>query len=155
MMVTSSTSPVAPSASRFCSAAKFGSKRRLKPIISGMPAFSTRASVSLMRAELEVDRLLAEHALPAAAAWSMRSAWVSVGVPISTASIALSARISSSVRTGAPVAADSALAPSGNGSAIAASLARVDARDGPAVDLADAARAEQPDGNHARYLSLE
>ena len=79
-MVTSSTSPAAPSASRFCSAAKFGSKRRLKPIISGMPAFSTRASVFSMRAELRSTGFSQSTALPAFAAVSMKSAWVSVGV---------------------------------------------------------------------------
>ena len=91
-------------------------------------------------------------ALPAAAACSMRSAWVSVGVPISTASIVLSAMISSSRRTGAPVSADSALAPSGIASAIGASLGAARSRDGPAVDLADTAGPEERDRNHRRVL---
>ena len=70
-MVTSSTLPAAPSASRFCRAAKFGSKRRLKPIISATPAFSTRSSVCLMRAELMSTGFSQNTALPACAAASM------------------------------------------------------------------------------------
>ena len=48
-----------------------------------------------MRSELRSTGFSQNTALPAAAARSMRSAWVSVGVPISTASMSWSAMISS------------------------------------------------------------
>ena len=49
-------------------AAKFGSKRRLKPIISGVPAFSTTAEAGLDARRSKIDRLLAEHRLAGAGA---------------------------------------------------------------------------------------
>ena len=105
MMVTISTRPTAPAESRFFSAAKFGSKRRLKPIISGVPAASTtfrQASIRLASSETGFSQ---STALPARAPFSMKSAWVSVEVAIRMASMSRSAMISSALVAAAPVAA--------------------------------------------------
>ena len=64
MIVTISTLPISPAATRRFTAAKLGSKRRLKPIISGVPAASHDARGRRGCApSVEVDRLLAEHGL--------------------------------------------------------------------------------------------
>ena len=90
--------------------AKFGSKRRLKPIISGVPAFSTTREAGL-DARRSTDRPAFRRTPPCRprAPRSIRSAWVSVGVQIRMASMSERSTISSSVATSAPVAAASAL----------------------------------------------
>ena len=60
-----------------------------------------------MRADSRLTGFSQKTALPALTARSMRSAWVSVGVQMATASIALSSMIASIVATLAPVAAAS------------------------------------------------
>ena len=83
---------------------KFGSKRRLKPIISG--AFSARTT-SRQRRTRSTERSIGfsqKIALPALAACSIMSACRSVGVVISTASMSLAAMIASTLRTSAPCA---------------------------------------------------
>jgi hypothetical protein len=62
--------------------------------------------------------------LPAFAACSIRSAWVKVGVQISTAPIVLSAMIASIEATPAPNASAALAAAVASGSATAASFAR-------------------------------
>ncbi len=109
-----------------------------------------------MRAELEVDRLLAEHGLACTcAALSMKSAWVSVGVPIRMASIFLSARISSGVLTGGAGRRRQRLGALRKGSAMAASFARDEAAMLRPVHLADAAAllSSSPDRNHVVFPS--
>ena len=77
-----------------------------------------------MRADSRLTGFSQKTALPAFTARSMRSAWVSVGVQMATAAIALSSMIASIVATLAPVAAASASAALASASAIAASVAR-------------------------------
>ena len=66
--MTISTLPIAPLAMRAFSAAKFGSKRRLKPIISGVPAASTTFRQRSTRFEARSTGFSQNTALPAFAA---------------------------------------------------------------------------------------
>ncbi len=111
MIGTSSTAPIAPSAIRRFSAAKFGSNRRLKPIISGVPACSTTARQVRMRSEDEVHRLLAERSLAGSQphARSGRHGWWSACRSAPRRHRAPST-LSSRLRTAAPVSAASASA---------------------------------------------
>ena len=133
-----------------CTAAKLGSKRRLKPIISGFPASFTTARQARMRSEREIDRLLAEHGLAARAARSMRSACVSVGVQISDGVDVLVG--DDRIDVCDPGAR-------GCGEALGGFRQRVRhrnelgsrvGRDIAAVNAADAAGAEKSDANHGR-----
>ena len=106
-----------------------------------------------MRVGVEVDRLLAEHRLAGLAACSMKSAWVSVGVPISIASIVLSR--DDLVERPRPARRSPPAAPwrrPVSASAIADQLRPRRGGDVPAVDLADAAGAEQPESKHVAFL---
>ena len=77
-----------PSRRASCSAEKFGSKRRLKPIISGLPARLDHLAGSSRRAwRRGRPASRRSTALPALTPASIRSACVSVGVPISIASM--------------------------------------------------------------------
>ena len=62
IIVSNSTWPIRPSRIWRSSRAKFGSKRRLKPTISGTP-HPRAAAASLGAATIEVERLFAEHRL--------------------------------------------------------------------------------------------
>ena len=79
--------------------AKCGSKRRLKPTISLPPAARTTSRQARMRAALRSTGFSQNTALPARAARSIRSAWVSVGVQITTASMSGAATIASTEPT--------------------------------------------------------
>ena len=76
-----------------------------------------------MRAASRSTGFSQNTALPAETACSIRSAWVSVGVQISTASMAASARIASALVALAPEAAASEVAASGIASVTATSWA--------------------------------
>jgi hypothetical protein len=69
--VTISTLPIAPWSIRCLRAAKFGSKRRLKPIISGIPAASTAFRQVSTLAEARSTGFSQSTALPERAAASM------------------------------------------------------------------------------------
>ena len=74
-----------------------GAKRRLKPTISVAFVWRTTFRQSFTRASDRSIGFSQKIALPARAKRSIRSAWVSVGVQITTASISLSASIASIV----------------------------------------------------------
>ena len=101
-MVTISTLPTAPSSIAFFTAMKCGSKRRLKPTISAASALSTVARHASTRFTSRSIGFSQKIALPARAKRSIRSAWVSVGVQITTASMSDAFSISSIERTSAP-----------------------------------------------------
>ena len=117
MMVTSSTSPISLSSRRFLRAPKFGSNRRLKPIISGTPAFSTTGRQASMRSTDSDTGFSQRIGFPACAAASMRSAWVSIGVQMRMASTSLAPITASTAATLAPTLEASASAASGSASA--------------------------------------
>ena len=62
-IVTISTAPISPARRRRASAEKLGSKRRLKPIMSGCAARRDHLQAFANPARVEVDRLLAEDRL--------------------------------------------------------------------------------------------
>ena len=100
--ITISTLPIRPASIASLSARKSGSKRRLKPIISVAPVSSTTSS---RPARVRSDRSTGfsqKMALPARAKRSIRSAWVSVGVQMTTASMSPDAARSSILRTSPP-----------------------------------------------------
>jgi hypothetical protein len=123
MMLTISISPASPWRSRFSNAAKFGSKRRLKPIIRGLPVFSTVARQRRIRSESRSTGFSQNTALPAVTAASIRSACVSVGVQIRMASMPASPMIACASATFAPAACASEDAASVEASATATSRA--------------------------------
>ena len=153
--MTISTLPMAPFATRFFSAEKFGSKRRLKPIISGVPAASTTFRHFSTRLEARSTGFSQNTALPAFAPASIRSACVSVGVPIRIASMSPAATIAFGVahlragrlgerRRGLPVdVGDRDQRRVRRGGDVAP------------VDLADAPGAEQPETKHAFPPTIE
>ena len=102
VMLTISTAPTAPSSIALRTARKCGSKRRLKPTISAAPVSSTTRRQALTRATSRSIGFSQKIALPARAKRSIRSAWVSVGVQITTASTSPAASIASIDRTSAP-----------------------------------------------------
>ena len=123
MMVTISIAPASPAARRRFRLAKLGSKRRLKPIINGVPAFATTARQARIRSDERSTGFSQKTALPARAPASIRSECMSVGVPTRMASIPASAMISSMLATRAPVSSASACAAWGRASATATSSA--------------------------------
>lgn len=110
VMTSVSGLPISPSCSRRLSAAKLGSKRRLKPIMQGRPLAATSRAQARARSRLRSTGFSQNTALPCRTARSIRSAWVSVLVQISTASMAGSARMASICATRAPVLAASSAA---------------------------------------------
>ena len=87
--------PISPLATACRTRMKFESKRRLNPTCSCTPALSTAASELSIFSRLSDTGFSQKMCLPACAAFTIRSACVSVEVQISTASILLSAKISS------------------------------------------------------------
>ena len=120
----------------------------MKPIISGVPAASTTLMQRSTRFEASATGFSQNTALPALAPASIRSACVSVGVPIRIASMSPAAMIALASRTSAPVALASlrrrALVDVGE-----RDQGRVGrGRDVLAMDLADAPGAEQTETKH-------
>ena len=113
--------PISPLTTAWRTRAKLASKRRLKPICSFTPACSTAASARSIWPRLWAIGFSQKMCLPACAAWTMRSAWVSVEEQIRTASISGFAKISSldSATVGIPQRAANACAASRLTSAIA------------------------------------
>ena len=110
MMVASSTVPMSPLRMRFSSAAKFGSKRRLKPIIKFDLFFSTTLrQLNILSTDNDTG-FSQRMALPAFDAASIRSACVPVGVAIRIASTSFDAMISSTLAVFAPTVAARSLA---------------------------------------------
>src|SRR3954453_12460822 len=98
-------SPSSPAATAARTAAWAGSKRRLKPIWNGTPAASTAAIARSTSSRSSETGFSQKIALPAPAAATMRSAWVSVLVQIATASTAGDPSTSSTeAATGTPSA---------------------------------------------------
>ena len=143
MIVRISRLPIAPAATRACSAAKLGSNRLLKPTMSVAFRLSTTSRQRLMRSALRSIGFSQKIALPAFAARSIRSACRSVGVPMMTASISLAwRRRRRSPPTFAPVASASAFAAALSGSAIRTTWLSLLRRDVARMDFADAAGPE-------------
>ena len=71
--------PISPRSAAVFSAAKFGSKRRLKPIITGRPVAPATFWQACARARLRSTGFSQRTALPAFVAASIRSEWVLVG----------------------------------------------------------------------------
>ena len=141
--MTISTSPMRPSSMAAFSAMKSGSKRRLKPTIRVAPLASTTFRQACTRADDRSTGFSQNTALPALANCSIRSAWVSVGVQITTASMSAAAAIvvdacGSRSRKVACTAFAARLDRVGDGDEAGAG----DRADGAGVDLADAAGAE-------------
>jgi hypothetical protein len=105
-------------------AEKLGSKRLLKPIMSLAPVSSTTFRQASVRCESRLTGFSQKIALPPRAARSMRSAWVSVGVQMTTTSMSAAEMISSTLATSAPVASATSRAAWGFASATAESRAR-------------------------------
>ena len=95
MMVSCSMSPILPASTAAPAAAKLGSKRRLKPNMTGTVTASSSAwaaSTSFMSRAIGFSHSTALPALAAASRWGMCSG---VGEPTMTASISGSAKTSS------------------------------------------------------------
>jgi hypothetical protein len=126
-------------------ALKFGSKRRLKPTISSAPVSSTTARQSRTRCTSRSIGFSQKIALPARAACSIRSECMSVGVVMNTALMSSDAMISSIERTCAPWCGE-LLGGSRDGVGDGGERDARCRRDRGGVHLADAAGAEQSDG---------
>ena len=155
MMVTISVAPMAPWSRRAFSAAKFGSKRRLKPIISGMPAASTTFRQDAIRFASRSTGFSQKTAFLVAAHFSMRSACVSVGVPISTASMSFAGDDlgDGAHRRAGLLGERLGRGRVGVGERDQLRIRRL--RDVAAVNLADAPRAEQAKADHCLLLHVE
>ncbi len=144
----SSLLPISPRSAADLSAAKLGSKRRLKPIITGRPVAPATFWHARALARLRSTGFSHRTAFPALVAASIRSEWVLVEVAMRTASIEASAMIASLLRVSAPYSAASFAAASldiGNSDQLAARIGR----DSLGVDMADAAGAEKTNFEHA------
>ena len=127
------------------SVAKLGSKRRLKPIMSAVPVSSTTRRQARVRSASRLTGFSQKIALPARAPRSTRSACVSVGVQMTSASISAASMTASTSATSAPVASARLRAASRLASATAASRARGCSGDVAAVDAPDPAGPEDAD----------
>ena len=155
MMVTISTSPISPASIAARTAMKCGSKRRLKPTIRMVLLSATTLRHSSTRLTLRSIGFSQKIALPALLNFSIRSAWVSVGVQITTAS--MSARLKDlrrCVRTSQPYWLAISSAAFGIASATATSLASGIGGHGLGVNLADTSRAEQGEADGHDAVSL-
>ena len=86
-MITCSSTPISPLRKRSCRDLKLGSKRRLNPTSILTPAAATtRRHASTRRSDRSIG-FSQKIALPALAAATARSAWVSVDEAITTAPI--------------------------------------------------------------------
>src|ERR1700722_3363835 len=98
----SSLLPISPPSAAAFSAAKLGSKRRLKPIITGRPVALATFRHACARARLRSTGFSHNTALPALVAASIKSEWVLVELAINTAPIEGSSIIASLLRDSAP-----------------------------------------------------
>src|SRR5581483_511564 len=87
-MISISGLPISPASSLRFNAENVGSKRRWKPIMHGTPARATASTHARARSSDRSTGFSQKIALRAAAARTMRSAWVSVLDAIATAPIA-------------------------------------------------------------------
>ena len=132
VIVTISTLPMRPSLMALCTAAKWGSKRRLKPSITFAPVSRMTLRQALTRAMSRSIGFSQKTALPTRENRSIRSAWVLVGVHISTASTSSDCSIASILRTSALAESAIARAAASFASATATNRARLSAAIAPA-----------------------
>ena len=121
--MTISTAPIEPLSISARTAMKCGSKRRLKPTISVPLLARTTFRQAFTRSSDRSIGFSQNTALPALVNCSIRSAWVSVGVQITTASMSDAAKICAIVRTSQPYWSAMAWAAGAMASATATSLA--------------------------------
>ena len=122
MTERASSWPISPASILAFSAANVGSKRRWNPIRQAFPDALTISSHSRARLRSRSTGFSQKMCFPALAERWIRSACVSVEEPMSTASIAGSAKTLSTVTTGAARSDASFCAASGIASAIPASV---------------------------------
>ena len=116
VMTSISGLPISPASMRRRTSLKVGSKRRWKPIMQATPAARTFSPHSTARGTDRSTGFSQKMCLPAAAARVIRSEWVLVGEPMTTASIEGLSSASSIVATCAPSCCASCAALSPNGS---------------------------------------